>query len=451
MAQDRIQTLRELSWAAEDLYINGQLAEAEQTARRALDGQKDLLHPWHADTLYTTGTLAIVLAKRGRYDEVATKLREVFETRGREIFPGAEDPTTLRAAHDLALRLHKQGESRLARWPFQQALKGYIVRYGEGDDSTIGIMSNLHRTLRAQCELDDAEDFFRRTWELSARVPAATHPGVVDIIYFLAKVLCRMQYGDEGESLFRVAIEQQLAVGLSDGRDILQRMSDFTILMLQHGRSAAAVDMALRAVAVREKSGHVRDMTDPDTHLLFNNIAAALVSSRHYDMAERQLRQSLEGLTVGLGRDHPDTLSILHNLAGVLEARYKYAEAEELNRQAIAGRIAVLGAEHPKTLDSTGQLVGVLIRMKKYGEAEELNVALVDVKRKVMGDDDLSTLESAFTLGCLYEKQGKRRLARDTFYEAQCKALKVGPPDHPVVTKLESACSQLTGVGEEEG
>lgn len=253
---------------------------------------------------------------------------------------------------------------------------------------------------------------------------------------------------EQAESLVRETAGRQLALMGGNSPDLLQCMSSFAILMLDHGRTDATVEIAKRAVETRKhwKDKHSLDTVDPNTLTSLNNLAGVLQSCGHHYSAEEIHREVLEGSRLVLGPDHPNTLSTCSNLAQVLEKRGAFAEADDLKRQAYQGRVRVLGPEHSRTIASMADLVDVLAWQEKCGEATELNISLVDVKRKVLGADDPSTLWSMCTLGMLYERQGDLRAARDRFDTAFAAAKTVCPPDHSVRRSCEAGWYRLKDV-----
>jgi tetratricopeptide (TPR) repeat protein len=304
--------------------------------------------------------------------------------------------------------------------------------------------------MKAQRDYEEAEDLFRHGLALREDLLGVTHPETMDSVRFLGELLLETDRGEQAESLVRETAGRQLALIRGNSTDLLQCMSSFAILMLEHGRTDAAVDIAKQALETRRhwKDKHALDTVDPNTLTSLNNLAGVLQSCGHHSSAEEIHREVLEGSLLVLGPDHPSTLSTCSNLAGVLEKRGAFAEAEDLNRQAYQGRVRILGPEHSMTIVSMADLVDVLAWQEQCVEATELNISLVDVKRKVLGADDPSTLWSMFTLGMLYERQGNLRTARDTFDTAFAAAKTVCPPDHPVRRSCEAACYRLKDVAD---
>ncbi|EDP53490.1 TPR domain protein [Aspergillus fumigatus A1163] len=429
-AANQEDSLKDLSRAAESFWERGHLVQAEETARCALDGQKQLLGDGHRETLTTATTLAGILKQQDRDDEAAIFYENILQTADEVL--GGEDLVTLRVLNDFGLLLQKQRKYDAARRMHEQAVRAYVAHYGEEHSSSISSMTNLARVMKAQRDYEEAEDLFRHGLALREELLGVTHPETMD----------------SAESLVRETAGRQLALMGGNSPDLLQCMSSFAILMLDHGRTDATVEIAKRAVETRKhwKDKHSLDTVDPNTLTSLNNLAGVLQSCGHHYSAEEIHREVLEGSRLVLGPDHPNTLSTCSNLAQVLEKRGAFPEADDLKRQAYQGRVRVLGPEHSRTIASMADLVDVLAWQEKCGEATELNISLVDVKRKVLGADDPSTLWSMCTLGMLYERQGDLRAARDTFDTAFAAAKTVCPPDHSVRRSCEAGWYRLKDV-----
>jgi tetratricopeptide (TPR) repeat protein len=445
-AANQEDSLKDLSRAAESFWERGQLKQAEETARRALDGQTQLLGEGHRETLTTATTLAGILKQQDRDDEAATLYKETLGTADENL--KHDDLVILRILNDFGLHLQKLRKLDLARGVLGRATRGYIAHYGEEHDSSITSITNLARVMKDQRDYNEAERLFRRGLALREGLLGVTHPETMESVRFLGELLLETDRGEEAESLFRRTLDRQVALTGGNNVDLLECMSSFATPLMDHGRTDAAAEIAKRAVQTRRqwKDKHALDTVHPHTLTSLNNLAGVLQSCGDFSSAEEIHREVLDGSRLVLGPDHPNTLSTCSNLAGVLEKRGAFAEAEDLNRQAYEGRVRIFGREHSKTIASMADLVNVLAWQEKGVEATELNIALVDVKRKVLGPDDPSTLWSMFTLGMLYERQGKLRTARDIFDTAFATAKTACPPDHPVYRSLEASCDRVKDV-----
>jgi tetratricopeptide (TPR) repeat protein len=172
-------------------------------------------------------------------------------------------------------------------------------------------------------------------------------------------------------------------------------------------------------------------------------IGDSLISLGRFDVAEPNLRRSLE-LSRGAGNLRNRTCAAsLQGLAYVLQARGQTPQAEQMAREALEIRRANLGPGHSQTTQSLILLAVVLQAQGKSAQAEPLLREALDYQRKALrpGHSDLTNTLS--TLAGLLHVQGKLAEAEPLYREVVKVRRDTLPPSHP---DLAQSLSNLAGL-----
>ena len=114
--------------AAQNLYQQGKLAEAEQEYRAVLAARERDFGPNHLDTLQMRNNLGYVLAKEGKHEEAEQELRAVLAMRERVLT--MKHPDVFRTCSDLATTLAARGKYAEALTFSQRTRDGFEELWG---------------------------------------------------------------------------------------------------------------------------------------------------------------------------------------------------------------------------------------------------------------------------------------------------------------------------------
>jgi nephrocystin-3 len=311
--------------------------------------------------------LGLFLVENGLYTAAEPLLRRTLEASER--FLGAEHPSTLRSANNLARLLEGKGDYADAEPLHRRALEASERVLGAEHPNTLVSVNNLAALLYGKGDYAGAELLFRRALEAHERVLGAEHPNTLGCVSNLAGLLYGKGDYAGAEPLLRRALDGRERVLGPEHPDTLGSVGNLAALLDSKGDYAGAAPLYRRAL---ESSERVLGAEHPDTLVSVNNLAALLYGKGDYEGAEPLCRRALEASERVLGAEHPDALLILNNLAEVLSREGDYAGAEPLCRRALEASERVLGAEHPDTLGSVSNLAVLLSRKGDYAGAGPL-------------------------------------------------------------------------------
>jgi serine/threonine protein kinase len=367
-------------------------SRAQPLLERALEIQRRVLGPEHADTLRSMGTLARVVGDEGHYGEAEKLFRETLEIQRRVL--GPEHPDTLVSMSLLGATLDYDGHSAEAERLQRETLEIRRRVLGPEHPDTLASMSLLANSLEGEGRYAEAEKVYRETFSIQRRVLGAEHPDTLLSISNLVDTL------DVEE------VNYAEAERLSRGALAIQRR----VLGPQH----------------------------PDTLYSMSNLARSLREQGRYAEAERLFRETLDIQRHALGPEHPDTFATMDHLAETLMEEGRYAEAEKLFRETLDIQRHALGPEHPETFATTDRLAETLIHEGHYAEAEKMTRETLDIQRRGQyRPDTLMTLEVE-ALDLSYE--GRYGDAEKLYREAIQTAVKASEPSTIALAWYKFAC-----------
>ncbi len=173
-------------------------------------------------------------------------------------------------------------------------------------------------------------------------------------------------------------------------------------------------------------------------------IGRTLNSLARYDMAEPNLRRSLEIRRKLLPAVHLDVAESLDGVAGVLHEEGKIAESEPLHREVLEIRRKLLPAKDPLIALALSRVAWVLRDRGERAEAERVSREALDILRETLPAGHPELAEVLARLGEILAAQGKvvdaESICREAL-EIRRKALSAG---HPVLaTDLENLAEVL--------
>ncbi|XYI00859.1 CHAT domain-containing protein [Sorangium sp. So ce1128] len=123
-----------------------------------------------------------------------------------------------------------------------------------------------------------------------------------------------------------------------------ERLNRDAMVLHGEGRIDAAIPLAERALAIREKA---LGRDHPAVATSLNDLAALYHAKGDYGRAEPLLVRALAIQEKALEKDHPDVAASLGNLAALYHAQGDYGRARPLYERALAIHEKTLGQEHP--------------------------------------------------------------------------------------------------------
>jgi len=337
----------------------GLYSQAESLDRQALDIRTRTLGPNNRDTIASMRALSIVLQDQTKFPESEQLARAALQ-RSRKSF-GPSDLEALKDAGQLGDLLRDAGRYSDAEAVFLQALHDAA---GTKDTATsLLLQQDLAICYAYQAKFAQAEESFRRVFELDRKSKGDDHPEVLNDLNNIGNILSQEQKYTESETVYRQVLD-----------------SKRRILGPEH----------------------------PSTVLTMGNLALVLTIQKRYSEAEPLFRQALEIKTRTLGPDNRSTLVTQGNLVDTLKMEGRYSEAEKLSRATFAAERRVLGPEHSDTLANMNVLADILANEHHYAESEALYRQTIALRIKVLTAHHPDTAVTECSLTHVLAMQGKR-------------------------------------------
>ena len=187
---DRVDDLKAVyltGWVARYDYARGAYKAAEKLDRRSWEVTRRVLGAEHPSTLTSANNLAETLRAHGDLDGARKIQGEVLETRRRVL--GGEHPDTLMSMGNLASTLRAQDDLDGARKIQEEVLEIMRRILGAEHPSTLTSANNLAETLRAHGDLDGARKIQGEVLETRRRVLGGEHPDTLMSMGNLASTL----------------------------------------------------------------------------------------------------------------------------------------------------------------------------------------------------------------------------------------------------------------------
>jgi tetratricopeptide (TPR) repeat protein len=198
--------------------------------------------------------------------------------------------------------------------------------------------------------------------------------------------------------------------------------------LADHGKTAHAVDLAERAVPLRER---LHGADHPDTLASRNVLAGVLLADGRIREAGRLAASTLTDRARVLGEDHPATLTSRETLARTYLAAGHPDVAGYLFHTTLADRERVLDSEHPDTLTSRHHLANAYGAANRGDEAIRLFRETLTDRARILGDDHPATYDTRHALAVAYRRTGALTDAAPLFEDALTGRKNVLGDDHP--------------------
>ena len=308
------------------LERQGRYADAEQSFRKALELQRQVLGPAHADIARTLQDLANVIDESGSLKAAIPVMRQALDMQ-RQLNGSQPDPGLAEAINDLGTLLYESGDYDAAEKLYVEAIAMKHRLLGEKHPEIAMTLGNLARVLQNKRDLAGAEARFREALAMQQQTLGDVHPDVANSLNNLAFV----QY-DRGDKQTAFATERE----------------------------------ALRVLRQLFPGDH------PEVARIENRIGFWLTQDGEYAEADRDLQDALAMRRRLFGDQHPDVAGSLDHLAILQVARGQNTEALVSARSAVEIFSAALSATHWKTAVGECAEGAALTGLDRYAEAEPL-------------------------------------------------------------------------------
>ncbi|HET6981330.1 MAG TPA: serine/threonine-protein kinase [Myxococcaceae bacterium] len=334
-------------------------------------------------------------------------------------------------AREILDKASKEMETGLASQP---ELRGYMT----------DVMTEVYLNLGL---FSEARAMVSRSLELTRAALGPDHVETLRTANLLGKILAMSGHLDEAEPYFRSTYEAQVRTLGPEHEQTLKSLVNLSNIAAERGRDEEAERLGRVALATLTR---VRGPEVYDTIVARANLADFL--NRQGDRsklveAERLARSAIAGLTSGFGPEHQQTLLTLVTLTEILSAQGgRDAEAEPLIRRVIDVERRIAGPDHPDTLLAERRLVDALRDTGRLAESEHLGWRVLSLQRKVQEPAHPETLGTMNSLVRTILAEGKfaeaERLSREAL---ALEREPLGPRHHLTLETEEVLASAMVG------
>jgi tetratricopeptide (TPR) repeat protein len=224
-----------------------------------------------------------------------------------------------------------------------------------------------------------------------------------------------------------------------------KKLNQQVLQLINQGQYAAAIPLAERALAIREK---VLGQEHPLVATSLNNLANLYQDMGNYQKVEPLFQRSLAIREKVLGQEHPDVASSLNNLAVLYKEMGNYQKAEPLYQRSLAIREKVLGKEHPSVATGLNNLAVLYQAQGNYSQAEPLYQRSLAIREKVLGLEHPLVATSLNNLAELYREMGNYQKAEPLYQRSLAIREKALGLEHPLVaTSLNNLANRYQEMG----
>ncbi|XYI03998.1 tetratricopeptide repeat protein [Sorangium sp. So ce1128] len=209
--------------------------------------------------------------------------------------------------------------------------------------------------------------------------------------------------------------QAQGATPSADALKEAERLDRDVVALHGQGRFDAALPLAERALALREKA---LGSEHPDVATSLNDLALLYKAKGDHARAEPLYQRALRIRENALGREHPHVATSLNNIAVLYHAKGDYARAEPLYQRALRIRENALGREHPDVANSLNNLAALYKDKGDYARAEPLYQRALRIREKALRSEHPDVASSINNLAALYRTRGDYARAEPLYQRA---------------------------------
>jgi len=205
--QSSVQTGASLAY---EQYRLGRYADAEQTARQAVEAGQRVLKRDDEALLTATQSLAMMESMKGNHDEAVNLFRKVYQAH--RAGQGPEDDSTLRAEFNLSSALSNAGRNAEAATTLRDLLAVLDRSRPPEDPIRMAVLPTLAHVLKTEGKDDEALAMYRTSVDLSRRVMGPEHPNTLLILGNYGETLFETGHAEEAEAVARQVLEARMRV-----------------------------------------------------------------------------------------------------------------------------------------------------------------------------------------------------------------------------------------------
>jgi hypothetical protein len=412
--------LAEIAPAAEDPRLHKRVELQVAHSRQVVS------IPATADEAALAGSVARYDFERGAYASAQTLCRSQYDFYRRVL--GQEHPHTLGAMSHLAITLRAQDDLAGAR-KLQEETLGIRCRVlGPEHLDTLDSINALAVTLRVQGDLAGARKLHEETLDIRRRELGPEHPDTLGSMNNLAETLSAQGDLAGARKLHEETLEIVRRVLGPEDRQTLTAMRNLAVTLRDQGDLAGARKLQEETLGIRRR---VLGPEHLDTLITMNDLWLTLSAQGDLAGARKLQEKALEILRRVLGPEDRHTLAAMNNLWLTLSAQGDLAGARKLLEETLGIQRRVLGPEHQNTLVSMGYLASTLSAQGDLAGARKLLEETLGIQCRVLGPEHQDTLTSmgylASTLSAQGDLAGTRKLLEETLGIQR----RVLGPEHP--------------------
>ena len=310
------------------------------------------------------------------------------------------------------------GQFAKARPLVERALQIREAGLGDGHPDVAHSRRRLGVLLRHLGDTAGSERELRRSLAIDRPRQPADPVAVAADLHELGHTLVERGRYEEGESLFREALEMRRAALGSVHEDVADSLSGVAYARSRQGYPREAVTAYAEALRINQQrlgEGH------PQLARSHQNLAVVLSDTGEYDGAERHFETALSIYRTTYGARHPSIAVTINNLANLKARQGDLEGAERLFRETAEMRQAIYGEDHPATVRAFANLATTLGRRGKLADSERLFRLLIERRSRTAQPGDREMAAFRVNLGDvlrrlkrLDEAEQLVRLALDT-------------------------------------
>jgi serine/threonine-protein kinase len=367
--------------------------EAAARFQRAIDIERELHGPRHANVAARLHDLGNVEIDRSRLDEAERLHGEALALR-RSLF-GNEHPEVARSLTALAATLNANGEFDDAERLQREALDIDRRQLGPDDPEVANDLENLASILHDRGDYEAAVDIGRETLDLRRRILGTEHLETATAVNNLAGYLRRRGDLRAADTLYRQVLDFDLRRLGPDHPNTATVTNNLAGVLYEQGQLEEAERLYRRVVDFDRR--HFGD-EHRYTALVLANLAGVVRERGGYEESEQLFRESLGIIERVLGEEHPWVGFTKTGLATVYHARGDRADAEALYRDGLDLLDRTAGA-HPRTAAARVGLGRLLVEQGRAEEAEPLLSAGLEVLVATYPEHDYRIADARAALG----------------------------------------------------
>lgn len=345
--------------------LNAEQEESEQLLDEALTIRRRIFGDYHALTIDTRNSLALLYEDQGRFELAEKSFREALEA-ARQIY---DDPhnTLASLTANLASTLSQRGEYEAAEGLYKEALDIYHRFYDGPHPNTATHLGRLAFLYQRMDRHEEAAEMARRALDMRRILFDDSHKDVALSCNYLAVTLTRLDEYDEAEQLFQEAIAiYRKTVGDSHPQ-LAKSLNNYASLLFEQDRQDEAKELFSQALDIlRQVYG--------DEHPEVGNLSYNLGYLRHQagelERAAELYQRAADIARFTLGEDHPNVGIILTQQGRLANDRGDHIAAEQAARQALEVLEARLPWEHVRRIKAEIVLTRSLLAQDRVSDAE---------------------------------------------------------------------------------